>query len=123
MEKEFIKIFGEINSSTFREVWNSVYNIINASVPPEEVIVVINSCGGNVTEFLAILDLLEILPDGFTTINLGIAKNYAALLFLHGKKRFMSDNAKFQISCLEENNLDHSNGDSKKINEKLEELF
>lgn len=123
MEKEFIKIFGEINSSTFREVWDSVYNIINASIPPEEVIVVINSCGGDITESLAILDLLAILPDGFTTINLGMAKNYAAIIFLHGKKRVMADNARFHISTLEENSWDNSNSNSSRIYKKLEELF
>jgi len=124
MEKEFIKIFGEINHSTFRKVWDCVYNIINAPVPPEKVIVVINSCGGNITESLAILDLLEILPNGFITINLGIAKDYAAIIFLHGKKRFMSSNAKFQIYSLQGNELDNKPSfTSKKLFEKLKDLF
>lgn len=95
-----IEIMGEIDNYTFRRVLNEVRDIAGKADEKKELIILINSTGGNVNEAFAIIDLLEMIPNPITTINIGRADSCAGILFIHGKERLMAKHAQFQFHTL-----------------------
>lgn len=95
--KQIIKIMGEITDYTFRSTFETVKEILDKSRWSDDIYVFIHSAGGEVEATLAIIDLLESLPNKVFTVNMGRAESCAATLFIHGKRRYMAKHAKFNF--------------------------
>lgn len=95
--KHIIKIMDEITNFTFKCVFDNVNDILKKGNFEDEIYVVIHSGGGEVDATFAILDLLESLPNNVFTVNMGIAKSCAGILFIHGKRRYMAKHANFMF--------------------------
>lgn len=98
--QNIIELVGEIDNYSFRRVLSEIRGIIEKSDEKREVIVLINSSGGNVNEALAIIDLLEMIPNPITTINIGRADSCSGIIFIHGNERLMAKHAQFQFHTL-----------------------
>ncbi|MDO4283469.1 MAG: ATP-dependent Clp protease proteolytic subunit [Clostridia bacterium] len=93
-----IKIFGEITEYTFRDVLNSILDILK-NENTDKIIVLINSQGGRTDETNSIIDLFETIPNDIITVNLGKAESAAGIIFIHGKERYIAKHAKFMMHC------------------------
>lgn len=65
--------------------------------PEKEIIMYINSPGGEVTSGLAVYDVMQALSCPVHTVCMGIAASMAALLFISGKQRDMLPHARVMI--------------------------
>lgn len=65
--------------------------------PEKEIIMYINSPGGEVTSGLAVYDIMQALSCPVHTVCMGIAASMAALLFISGKQRDMLPHARVMI--------------------------
>ena len=105
--ENIIEIVGEIDNYTFRRVLNEVRAIAGKedekADEKKELIMLINSTGGNVNEAFAIIDLLEMIPNPIITINIGRADSCAGIIFIHGNERLMAKHAQFQFHTLSSN--------------------
>lgn len=88
-----INVVGEINLYTYEKVLNSV---MEGNVS-EEILLVINSTGGNVRTAFAIYDLLKSLNVKITTIAIGNCCSVATVLFALGSERFIAKNARYML--------------------------
>lgn len=94
--KKIIKLMDEINNFTARVTTDTIIDAIENGYT-DEIIVLINSTGGNVNAELTILDLFESIPNKIITVNIGVAESCAATIFIHGDKRYMTKNARFMF--------------------------
>ena len=92
--KKIIRIIDEITNYTARNVLDSIIEIIESGYT-DEIIVLINSPGGNINAELSILDIFDSIPNKIITVNIGVAESCAGTIFIHGDKRYMAKNAKF----------------------------
>lgn len=95
--KHIIRITDEITNFTFKCIFDNVDNILKNGNFKDDIYVVIHSIGGEVDATLAILDLFESIPNNVFTVNMGIAKSCAGILFIHGKRRYIARHANFMF--------------------------
>ena len=93
MGKKLINVTGEIAKITYEGVLNQMKDI-NSN---DEVVLLINSCGGSVYHGFAIYDLLSLLPNTITTVTVGSCISIATILFSLGTKRYIAQNAEYMI--------------------------
>ena len=63
----------------------------------EEITMFINSPGGQVNAMFAILDIMDVIKSPIRTVVTGIAASAASVIASSGKKRLMTENARFMI--------------------------
>lgn len=63
----------------------------------EPIVLVINSCGGNVIDFWAMIDTIENLKTPVYTVCLGMCASAGAKLFMVGKKRYIGQHAQILL--------------------------
>ena len=84
----------------------------------DEVVLVINSPGGDVVEGFAMHDYLANLPVKVTTVGVGRVASIATVVFLAGMERFISENTEFMI----QNPWTMAEGDADQLESRAEEL-
>ncbi len=95
MEKMFFSIHGNVDSQVYEEFFSFVERVIKNKA--KEIVIIINSNGGEITYGLAIYDLLMALDIEITTIAVGKCRSIATVIFAAGKKRFITKNCYFLI--------------------------
>jgi len=118
-KKATINLIGNVGSSPFddislRSVMLQIENVKDA----DEILININSPGGEVTEGFAIYNYLTGLPYNITTRGVGLVASIATVVFLAGKKRELYDNTQFLIH----NPWTYGEGDAATLEKKAEEL-
>lgn len=95
MEKKFFSIHGNVDSQVYEKFLSFVERVIKNKA--KEIVIIINSNGGEITYGLAIYDLLMALDIEITTIAVGKCRSIATVIFAAGKKRFITKNCYFLI--------------------------
>jgi len=118
-KKATINIIGAIGSDSFSEnSLRSVMKQIEANEGADEIVININSPGGEVTEGFAIYNYLTSLDKNITTRGVGLVASIATVVFLAGKKRELYENTQFLIH----NPWTYGEGDASALEKKVEEL-
>lgn len=92
--KHILKINDEITDETFDSALDLILNCI-CTGNTGDIILIIDSPGGNVAAMFSIIDLLNSVPNKVITVNMGMAGSCASNLFVLGDKRYMAKHAKF----------------------------
>ncbi len=92
--KHILKINDEINDETFDAALDLILNCI-CTGSTGDIVLIIDSPGGDVAAMFSIIDLLNSVPNKVITINMGMAGSCASNLFVLGDKRYMTKHAKF----------------------------
>lgn len=95
-KKREIQCIGEIKDEL---VYSLILQLryLQADNPKEEIVIHINSSGGEVASGLALYDVMKAISCPIKTICEGTASSMAAILFLSGDKREMLPHAKVMI--------------------------
>lgn len=93
MSRRLLKATGKITGETYEYILNQMKNIGQN----DEVVVLINSCGGSIYYGFAIYDLLSLLQNTITTVTVGSCISIATILFALGTKRYIAQNAEYMI--------------------------
>lgn len=91
MNKCVIDITGEIQTSTYLHIINRIKDLKKE----DEIILLINSAGGDLYQGFAIYDILSILPNHINTIAVGYCDSTASILFSLGRKRYITINTEY----------------------------
>lgn len=94
MKKLKLAVYGEINLDTFCQLAKA---LSDSAGNFDEILLLINSTGGNATQAFAIYDMLRATKKVITTIALGNCMSAAPALFALGKKRYISQNTKYML--------------------------
>ncbi len=92
--KHILKINDEITDETFDAALDLILNCI-CTGSTGDIVLIIDSPGGDVAAMFSIIDLLNSVPNKVITINMGMAGSCASNLFVLGDKRYMTKHAKF----------------------------
>lgn len=92
--KHILKINDEINDETFDAALDLILNCI-CTGSTGDIVLIIDSPGGDVAAMFSIIDLLNSVPNKVITVNMGMAGSCASNLFVLGDKRYMAKHAKF----------------------------
>lgn len=92
--KNIVKISGEINDEVFNKILELIVEITITN-NKGDIILIIDSPGGDVASMFSIIDLLNSIPNKIITINMGMAGSCASNLFVLGDKRYMAKHARF----------------------------
>lgn len=95
MEKKFFSINGDINTQVYEKFLKFVDEIIRSDT--KEIVIIIDSNGGEITYGFAIYDILMALDIEITTIAIGKCRSIATVIFAAGKKRLITNNCYFLI--------------------------
>ena len=95
-KKREIQCIGEITDEL---VYSLILQLryLHADNPEEEIVMHINSPGGEVASGLALYDVMKAVSCPVTTVCEGTAASMAAILFLSGNKREMLPHAKVMV--------------------------
>jgi ATP-dependent Clp endopeptidase proteolytic subunit ClpP len=118
-KKATVNIIGSIGSDAFsdnslRSIMKQVENVPDAT----EILVNINSPGGEVSEGFAIYNYLTSQNIPVTTRGVGLVASIATVVFLAGRKRELYENSQFLIH----NPWTYGEGDANTLEKKAEEL-
>ena len=91
-----INFIGEINSQNITALIDCINSNKNLA-PTDTLIININSGGGNVSDGVAIYNIIKKLPYHVITHNLGEVSSAALLLYMAGKTRTAAEISKFMI--------------------------
>lgn len=91
MNKCVIDITGTILETTYLHVINRLKDLKKE----DEVILLINSAGGMVSQGFAIYDILCMLPNNIKTIAVGRCNSIANILFSLGQERYVTANTEY----------------------------
>lgn len=91
MNKCVIDITGTILETTYLHVINRLKELKKE----DEVILLINSSGGMISQGFAIYDILDILPNRIKTIAVGRCNSIANILFSLGEERYVTANTEY----------------------------
>lgn len=92
-----VRIFGSIDSSTAKSAIERLYEISNED-SRAPIVVEISSGGGEVYPGLAILDVMNTIPNPVTTICLGIQASMAAMIAIGNKgENYATENCRIMI--------------------------
>lgn len=89
-----IKIWGSITEHTSSAVESVLSNIENDNEP---VMILLNSVGGNLSDTVAICNLLKAIPNPIITVCLGNCMSAAVMIFCAGHKRYIGKDTNFMI--------------------------
>lgn len=118
-KKATVNIIGSIGSDIFAEnSLRSVMKQVESVADADEIVVNINSPGGEVTEGFAIYNYLVSQGKPVRTRGVGLVASIATVVFLAGKKRELYDNTQFLIH----NPWTYGEGDASTLEKKAEEL-
>lgn len=95
MEKKFFSINGDINTQVYEKFLKFVDDVIRSDT--KEVVIIIDSNGGEITYGFAIYDILMALDIEITTIAIGKCRSIATVIFAAGDKRLITNNCYFLI--------------------------
>lgn len=101
MEKMFFSINGGIDSQVYENFLRFIDEVVRTN--KREIVIIIDSNGGEITYGFAIYDLLMALDIGITTIAVGKCRSIATVIFAAGKKRFITKNCYFLIHGISAN--------------------
>ena len=90
---------GGINTENITTLNNYITSIKNLT-SNDTLIINIDSTGGNVSDGIAIYNIIKKLPCNVITHNLGNVSSAAILLYMAGKTRTAADISKFMIHYL-----------------------
>lgn len=92
-----VQIFGSIDSAMAKETTKRLYEISNRD-SRAPIVVEISSGGGEVYSGLAILDVINTIPNPVTTVCLGIEASMAAMISIGNKGRnYATENCRMMI--------------------------
>lgn len=110
--KKIIEIINEISNYTFSSIYKEIKEIIKNKYK-DEILIVINSTGGDCDQAFAILDLLNMIPNKKIGITIGKCYSAANIIFLNCDEKYMTEHAVFMyhgVSVgLDENQYDIDN--------------
>lgn len=89
-----IKIWGDIGLQTSNIVETALSNV---NKPDEPILIMINSPGGNISDSIAICNMLKAIPNPIITLTLGYCASAAVMIFLCGSSRYISNDISFMI--------------------------
>lgn len=95
MEKKFFSINGDINTQVYKKFLKFVDEVIRSDT--KEIVIIINSNGGEITYGFAIYDILMALDIEITTVAIGKCCSIATVIFAAGNKRLITNNCYFLI--------------------------
>lgn len=95
MEKKFFSINGDINTQVYEKFLKFVDEVIRSDT--KEIVIIIDSNGGEITYGFAIYDILMALDIEITTIAIGKCRSIATVIFVAGNKRLITNNCYFLI--------------------------
>ena len=95
MEKKFFSINGDINTQVYEKFLKFVDEIIRSDT--KEIVIIIDSNGGEITYGFAIYDILMALDIEITTVAIGKCCSIATVIFAAGNKRLITNNCYFLI--------------------------
>ena len=95
MEKMFFSINGEVNSQVYEKFLKFVDEVIRSDT--KEIVIIIDSNGGEITYGFAIYDMLMALDIEITTVAIGKCRSIATVIFAAGNKRLITNNCYFLI--------------------------
>lgn len=95
--KIFRRVVIPINGCIDDSMYEMVYNTIMKHAYISEIVLTINSGGGNTSSAFAICDLLTSLNVKITTVAIGRCQSMATVLFALGTKRYISKNSKYML--------------------------
>lgn len=95
MEKKFFSINGDINTQVYEKFLKFVDEVIRSDT--KEIVIIINSNGGEITYGFAIYDILMALDIEITTVAIGKCCSIATVIFAAGNKRLITNNCYFLI--------------------------
>ena len=113
MNKCVIDITGTILETTYLHVINRLKDLKKE----DEVILLINSTGGMVSQGFAIYDILDILPNKIKTIAVGRCNSIANILFSLGEERYVTANTEY---LMHSTSLKYHENDSINVNDARE---
>lgn len=87
-----IFIDGEVNNWSYSASLQGVRDTLNYSGQFDDILVTINSCGGDIAEGFAIYDLLGSYGVPIKTVVIGQCCSAATIIFLAGKERLIYEN-------------------------------
>lgn len=115
MEKKFFSINGDINTQVYEKFLKFVDEVIRSDT--KEIVIIIDSNGGEITYGFAIYDILMALNIEITTIAIGKCRSIATVIFAAGDKRLITNNCYFLIHGAS------VNIDRAKLMQKLQRIF
>lgn len=92
--KKIIDIFGDIGEYTFSSIFSDVKNMIKENYT-DDIIIIINSTGGNCDATFSIIDVLNLLPNKKIGVVIGNCQSCANIILLNCDKRYMTNNSNF----------------------------
>ena len=96
MQERKIFITEEVNSVTCSELIKQLM-FLETDQPGKEIMLYINSPGGDVHSGLAVYDCINLISSPVTTICIGTSASMGAILFVSGKKRLMLPHSRIMI--------------------------
>lgn len=95
-QHRFVELVGEVTSDSVNSIMMQL-RYLQAEDPNAEIIVNINSPGGEVSSGLALYDVMNGLSCPIKTVCMGTAASMAALLFIAGNQREMLPHSRLMI--------------------------
>lgn len=93
--KKFFSINGDISTQVYEKFLKFVDEVIRSDT--KEIVIIIDSNGGEITYGFAIYDILMALDIEITTIAIGKCRSIATVIFAAGDKRLITNNCYFLI--------------------------
>lgn len=91
-EARYILLYGEINEESAKDV-NTKLIAMNIKNKHKPIILEINSCGGNVSDGISIMNTIQIVPSYIITLINGEAASMAGLISIVADRRFITPNS------------------------------
>lgn len=85
LKERKIFLWGQVDDSSAKHVIERLLYLSNQD-PEKDITLVINSPGGANTSGMSILDTMDLIPNDVSTVCMGLAASFGALLLLSGTK-------------------------------------
>ena len=121
MKQLRIPISSDITAETYCKVMDAVIDKTDI----EEIVLIINSGGGSITQTFAIYDLLKSLDVKIITVAIGRCCSMATMLFSLGEKRYISENSMYllhQGRCSFGKGMEYPSGELREMIEEVDDM-
>lgn len=121
-DKRYVFLNKDVNEESMASLMEQFMHL-ELTKPGERINFVINSPGGNVSDGLAVYDLIRSLESPVRTICMGTAASMGAILFLAGDERVMAKHSQVMIHDASFGKADFSGLKPEEISEKADDLL
>ncbi len=94
-ETTYLKFTNDISADSADKLEHTVVDLMNNGI--QDVHLLLSSSGGNVDVGIELHNMLKALPINLTTHNIGTVDSIANVVFLAGKQRLATPNARFMM--------------------------